>query len=167
MVLRSHTKAAMRDDGNGDGTTTTKRKLDTNGDKITAAEPQSYAANQQQIRISDRDFQECMSSKQPFYNAKEVAKEEEYPYETFTHQSYFTMICSNRLSVKTTLEQEDERKREASKQVTKVEMKQLMDVKAFQPVLSNGMSEDTKKKVIPSHVFLKEKLLADKGVLIK
>ncbi len=36
-----------------------------------------------------------------------------------------------------------------------------MDVKAFQSVHSGGLSEQTRKKIIPSHIFLKEKLLAN------
>jgi hypothetical protein len=65
------------------------------------------------------------------------------------------------MSVRRALEQQDEHKRVASRVAIKAEIKQLMDVKAFQPVHSGKMNEQTKRKVIPSHMFLKEKLLAN------
>jgi hypothetical protein len=110
---------------------------------------------------SDRDFQEYMPAKLPFYYPNRTVEEHEYPYEIFTHQSYCILVNANRMSVRRALEQQDEHKREASRAAIKAEIKQLMDVKAFQPVRSSGLSEQTRKKIIPSHMFLKEKLLAN------
>ena len=89
---------------------------------------------------SDRDFQEYMPAKLPFYHPNRTVEEHEYPYETFTHQSYCILVNSNRMSVRRALEQQDEHKRTASRVAIKAEIKQLMYMKAFQPVRSGGLS---------------------------
>jgi hypothetical protein len=56
---------------------------------------------------------------------------------------------------------QDEKKRTESQKAIETEIKQLMDVKAFQPMKWETIDEQTRKKIIPSHMFLKEKLLAN------
>ncbi len=143
MVLRSHSKAMIE------------------GELVhgkVEARQEEKAFN---IVPSDRDFQEYMPAKLPFYCHDRAAEEHEYPYELFTHQSYCILVNANRMSVRRALEQQDEHKKAASKVAIKAEIKQLMDVKAFQPVRPSALSEQTRKKIIPSHMFLKEKLLAN------
>jgi hypothetical protein len=123
-------------------------------------EPEAYSAHRNSAIPSHRDFQEYIPIKLPFYYPDRAVNECEYPYEIFTHQSYCTLVNVNRMSAKRALAQEYERKRSASRGTIKAEIKQLMDVKAFQPVHLEGISEQTKRKIIPSHMFLKEKTLA-------
>jgi hypothetical protein len=143
MILRSHTKALVENEANREGV------KESRSEKAFTTVP------------SDRDFQEYMPSKLPFYYPDRGAEDHEYPYEIFTHQSYCALVMANRMSVRQSLTQEDEHKWSASRSAIKAEIKQLMDVRAFQPVHSGGLSEQTKKKIIPSHMFLKEKLLAN------
>jgi hypothetical protein len=143
MVLRSRTKAAPEASG------------------FTRKKPEAYLMGRNSGIPSDSDFQEYMPSKLPFYCPEQAKEECEYPYKTFTHQSYCTLVNANRLCVRQALEQEDENKRSASREAIKAEIKQLMDVKAFQPVHLEGMSEQKRRRMIPSYMFLKEKLLAD------
>ncbi len=157
MVLRSHTRAMMENVRDA-GYMPTQQNAGTDRSNPGMTAPKAYVSRQPVSGISDRDFQEYMPSRQPFYNDKVAVPEGEYPYETFTHESFCTMACANRLSVRRALEQEDGRKKEASKEAIKAEIKQLMEVGAFKPVHLNAMNEEVRKKIIPSHMFLKEKL---------
>ncbi len=143
MILRSHTKAMSEGESN---------RGKVRGDQ----EEKTFST-----LPSGRDFHEYMPGRLPFYYHDRAVEEHEFPYELFTHQSYCILVNANRMSVRRVLEQQDEHKRVASRVAIKAEIKQLMDVKGFQPVHSGGLSEQTKKKIIPSHMFLKEKLLAN------
>ncbi len=110
---------------------------------------------------SDRDMQEYMSSKLPFYNRTEHTVENEYPFETFTHQAYCAMVYANRVSVKQALQEQNAEKRKTSSDAIEAEIKQLMDIGALHPVLVEDLSEQERKRFIPSHMILNEKLLAN------
>ncbi len=88
-------------------------------------EPKAYSADRNSVVPSDRDFQEYMPGKLPFCYPDRAAKEGEYPYEVFTHQAYCTLVNANRMSVMRALGQEDERKRLASRDAIKAEIKHL------------------------------------------
>jgi hypothetical protein len=159
MELRSHTKAMSEGEVNQDAV------HDDQKERVASAaarkESEVCAVDRNSTVPSDRDFQEYMTSRLPFYCPDRAVEECKCPYETFTHQSFCILINANRMSVRRALKQEDERKRSASRAAIKAEIKQLMDVKAFQPVHLGGMSEQSRRKIIPSHMFLKKKSLAN------
>jgi hypothetical protein len=71
------------------------------------------------------------------------------------------MVQANRLSVRQALQEQNAEKRKASSDAIEAEIKQLMDIGAFRPIRVEDLSEQERKRIIPSHMFLKEKLLAN------
>jgi hypothetical protein len=54
-----------------------------------------------------------------------------------------------------------QKKRKASSNAIEAEIRQLMDIGSFYPVRVEDLSELKRKRIIPSHMFLTEKLLAN------
>ncbi len=130
-------------------------------DTIIPATEAVFAGPATAVLPSDRDMQEYLPNRLAFYNRSEPIAENDYPFETFTHQAYCTMVHANRMSVRQALEHENADKRKASADAIEAEIKQLMDIGAFHPIRVEQLSEQERKRIIPSHMFLKEKLLAN------
>jgi hypothetical protein len=150
MTLRSHTRS----------NNLMSRTDEEHGPENLGNIPESFVGEKSAVP-SDRDFYEYLPARQPFYNRQEVKEETDYPFETFTHQAYCALVYAHRMSVKQAMNQQDEKKRTESQKAIEAEIKQLMDIKAFLPTKWETINEQTRKKIIPSHMFLKEKLLAN------
>ena len=155
MVLRSHLKNIREEPP--DKTTNVDQLEDT----IVPEAEAVFAGPATTVLPSDRDMQEYLPNRLAFYNRSEPIAENDYPFETFTHQAYCAMVHANRMSVRQALEDENADKRKASADAIEAEIKQLMDIGAFHPIRVEQLSEQERKRIIPSHMFLKEKLLAN------
>ena len=70
-------------------------------------------------------------------------------------------IIAYRISLKVALRDPDRRKAESAESAMRGELKQLMESLTFEPAHYYNLSNFEKSKVIPSHMFLKEKFKAD------
>jgi hypothetical protein len=156
MVLRSHLKNA-HEESPDIGT-----DADQMEDTIVPETEAVFAGPATAVLPSDRDMQEYLPNRLAFYNRSEPIAENDYPFETFTHQSYCAMVHVNRMSVRQALEDENADKRKASADAIEAEIKQLMDIGVFHPIRVEQLSEQERRRIIPSHMFLKEKLLANR-----
>jgi hypothetical protein len=103
MILRSHAKGNEPISATGG-----QRESDVDLEGTSGTE--KGLVGEQLTVPSDRDFYEYMPARLPFYNKERTKEETDYPFETFTHQAYCTLVYGNRMSVKQAMNHQDEKK---------------------------------------------------------